>query len=103
MEAESSTARRETVKSKASSLFKSAIVSATFSILFVMAAVVARADTWNIDPVHSSITFSARHMMISDVKGQFDKFSGTITIDGSDPSTAKIDVTIDAASIDTHS
>ena len=91
------------MKSKASSLFKTTIVAATLSILFAMAAVVAQADTWNLDPVHSSITFSARHMMISDVKGQFDKFSGTITIDGSDPSTAKIDVTIDASSVDTHS
>ena len=85
------------------SFFRKAVTAGVFSVLFATPAMVAHADTWNIDPVHSSITFSARHMMISDVKGQFDKFSGTITINGTDPSSAKIDVTIDAASIDTHS
>ena len=43
-----------------------------------------------------------RHMMISNVKGQFQKTSGTITINGNDPTSAKIDATIDAASIDTR-
>ena len=41
-------------------------------------------------------------MMISNVKGQFQKTSGTITINGNDPTSAKIDATIDASSINTR-
>jgi len=75
------------------------------SAIFAMAAVtagVARAETWNIDPVHSNISFSARHMMISDVKGEFDKFSGTVTGNANDPNSVKIEATIDTASINTR-
>ena len=64
--------------------------------------VLANADTWQIDPMHSNVEFTVRHMMISNVKGQFQKTSGTITVNGNDPATAKIDATIDASSIDTR-
>lgn len=64
--------------------------------------VLAHADTWQIDPAHTNVEFSVRHMMISNVKGQFQKTSGTITINGNDPTSAKIDATIDAASINTR-
>src|SRR5271165_672646 len=70
--------------------------------LFVMLPVLAHADTWQIDPAHTNVEFTVRHMMISNVKGQFQKTSGTISADGNDPSTAKIDATIDASSIDTR-
>lgn len=62
----------------------------------------AFAATWAIDPVHSSISFSVRHMMLSNVTGQFDKFSGSITANDDDPKSVEINVTIDASSIDTH-
>lgn len=92
------------MESKTISLFRKAGVAAVFaSAIFAMAAAAANAETWNIDPVHSSITFSARHMMISDVKGEFEKFSGTITADGADPNSVKIEAAIDAASINTRS
>lgn len=64
--------------------------------------VLAHADTWQIDPAHTSVEFSVRHLMISNVKGQFEKTTGTITANGNDPASAKIDVTIDASSVDTR-
>ena len=53
-----------------------------------------RAGTWAIDPVHSSIDFSVRHLMVSKVRGRFEAFSGTITVaaDGTPSVTAEIDV-----------
>jgi polyisoprenoid-binding protein YceI len=64
--------------------------------------VLARADTWQIDPAHTNVEFTVRHMMISNVKGQFQKTSGTVAVNGNDPASAKIDATIDASSIDTR-
>ena len=51
--------------------------------------------TWAIDPAHSSIDFSVRHMMVSKVRGWFDTFSGAITVaaDGTPSVSAEIDVT----------
>lgn len=53
------------------------------------------AGTWTIDPVHSAIAFSVRHLMVSKVRGTFDTFGGEITIaeDGTPSVTAEIDVT----------
>src|SRR6185437_11990433 len=52
------------------------------------------AGTWAIDPVHSSIDFSVRHLMVSKVRGRFETFSGTITVaaDGTPSVRAEIDV-----------
>jgi polyisoprenoid-binding protein YceI len=51
--------------------------------------------TWAIDPVHSSIGFAVRHLMVSKVRGNFGTFSGAITVaeDGTPAVTAQIDVT----------
>ena len=56
--------------------------------------------TWNIDPAHSSVGFTARHLMISKVRGQFGKFSGTIEVPD-DRLGAKVDATVDVTSITT--
>ena len=50
--------------------------------------------TWVIDPIHSSIGFSVRHLMVSKARGRFDTFSGDITVapDGTPAVTAEIDV-----------
>jgi len=58
---------------------------------------------YTIDPSHSTIGFTVRHAMVTNVKGKFDEFSGSLHLDGSDPSasTASIDVKMD--SIDTGS
>lgn len=58
--------------------------------------------TWSIDPTHSNVEFSVRHMMIATVKGRFGDVQGRVEFDESDPTTATIDVTIDAASVDTR-
>jgi polyisoprenoid-binding protein YceI len=70
--------------------------------MFVALPVLAHADTWQIDPAHTNVEFSVRHMMISNVKGQFQKTSGTVTTNGTDAASAKIDATIDATSINTR-
>jgi polyisoprenoid-binding protein YceI len=59
------------------------------------------AGTWAIDPVHSEIGFSVRHMAVSKVKGRFDKFEGTI-VTAEDPLKSTVNVTVDASSINTN-
>jgi polyisoprenoid-binding protein YceI len=82
---------------------KSWISKTAVAIAIVIALpVLAHADTWQIDPAHTNVEFSVRHMIISKVKGIFNKTSGTITINSNDPTSAKIDATIDAASINTR-
>lgn len=56
---------------------------------------------WEIDQAHSLIEFSAKHMMVTTVKGRFTKFSGKIDIDEADPAASVVDVTIDANSVAT--
>lgn len=58
--------------------------------------------TWKIDPAHSAIGFSARHMMITRVRGRFTDVEGEITTDADDPASSSVKVDIDAASIDTN-
>jgi len=57
---------------------------------------------WNIDPAHSEVGFAAKHMMISTVRGRFSEISGYIDFDENDPTSAKIDVEVGVASIDTR-
>lgn len=58
--------------------------------------------TWNIDPAHSQVAFTVKHMMITKVRGRFTDLEGRITIDEEAPRTSGVEVTIDAASIDTR-
>ena len=82
---------------------KSWISNTVIAIAMLMALpVLAHADNWQIDPAHTNVEFTVRHMMISNVKGQFQKTSGTITTNGNDPTSAQINATIDATSIDTR-
>jgi polyisoprenoid-binding protein YceI len=60
------------------------------------------AIVYDIDPAHSSAQFSVRHMMISNVKGEFTKVSGTVTYDPDDPGASKVEATIDVASLHTR-
>lgn len=57
---------------------------------------------WVIDNAHSAITFTVRHMMISNVRGNFQKFSGTVDFNQDEPVKSSVDVKIDTASIDTR-
>jgi polyisoprenoid-binding protein YceI len=58
--------------------------------------------TYTLDPTHTRIGFLARHAMVTKVRGSFNEFEGTATVDGDNPSNSSVRVTIDAASIDTR-
>ncbi|HXM95536.1 MAG TPA: YceI family protein [Candidatus Dormibacteraeota bacterium] len=58
--------------------------------------------TWNIDPAHSVAEFKVKHMMISNVKGQFAKVTGTLTLDEFDLTNSRVEALIEATSIETH-
>jgi len=58
---------------------------------------------WALDPAHSSVDFSVRHMMIANVKGTFNSFNATIEADPADLTTANIEFSVDTASVDTRS
>lgn len=57
---------------------------------------------WQIDQSHSSVQFSARHLMISKVRGRFNSFTGSIDIDEQNPSNSWVEVQIDASSLETR-
>jgi len=58
--------------------------------------------TWNIDPAHSAAEFKVRHMMIANVKGHFSKLSGELSLDESNVANSSVQVSIEAASIETR-
>lgn len=57
---------------------------------------------WMLDPAHSSVDFSVKHMMIANVKGTFNQFDATIEADPDDLTSASIELNIDLASVDTR-
>lgn len=57
--------------------------------------------TWNLDPTHSVAEFKVRHMMISNVKGQFTGISGVLALDETDIVNSRVEATIDASSLNT--
>lgn len=62
----------------------------------------AFAETWEIDSSHTTSAFEVTHMMLSTVRGQFDKTTGSLEIDDKDLTKSKLDITIDAASVNTR-
>jgi polyisoprenoid-binding protein YceI len=58
--------------------------------------------TYTLDPAHSRIGFVARHAMVTKVRGAFNEFEGTATLDGANPASSSAQVTISTASIDTR-
>src|ERR1051325_3247710 len=58
--------------------------------------------TYQIDTQHSSAQFKVRHLMIANVKGEFDKVSGTVDYDPANPSASKVEAKIDVNSISTR-
>lgn len=69
-------------------------------VVFVPA--LAFAADYEIDSAHSSATFSVRHMMVSNVRGEFGKASGTVQLDEKNPAKSKVEATIDATTINTR-
>ena len=60
------------------------------------------ARTWTIDPDHSNVGFKIRHLMVSNVKGSFDKYAGTVELDDKDITKSKVEVSIETDSINTN-
>jgi polyisoprenoid-binding protein YceI len=66
------------------------------------ATTTARKTKWVLDPAHSEISFKVKHLMITNVKGEFKKFNADVTTIGDDPSTATVHAVIDTDSISTN-
>lgn len=70
-----------------------------------MSAIIAKevsTSTWNIDPTHTVAEFKIKHMMISNVKGQFAKVTGALVLDESELAKSRVEGTIDADSLETR-
>jgi polyisoprenoid-binding protein YceI len=65
-------------------------------------AMQSAATRWNIDPVHTTAEFKVRHMMISNVRGQFSGVAGVVELDTDDVTKSRVDVSIDATTINTR-
>ena len=79
------------------------IFASITAILFALTLpALAAAATWTIDRDHSSVGFKIRHLMVSNVKGSFEKHSGTVDLDDKDITKSKVDVSIETASINTN-
>lgn len=73
------------------------------SLLVGVATIPAQAaDTYQVDPSHSSLEFAAKHLMVSTVKGGFTDFTGSIQYDPADATAFNAEVTIQAASLSTN-
>ncbi len=82
--------------------FLTRAISATALAAALSLPAAAATSTWQIDPNHSSAQFAVRHLAISTVRGAFTKVSGTVQFDDRDISKSSVEVTIDAASVDTR-
>jgi len=78
-----------------------AVVLTTAGTLAAVTQAIAAPETYTIDPAHSAVGFSIRHLF-SRVPGRFTKFEGKIVVDRDDFTKSSVDVSIDAASIDTN-
>lgn len=56
---------------------------------------------WDIDPVHSTVGFAVKHLMVSTVRGRFGAVRGRIDLDPAHPERASADIVVDASSVDT--
>lgn len=76
---------------------------AIFSTIIALSLpTLASATIWNIDPDHTNIGFKVRHLMVSNVRGSFNKHTGVVDINDKDITKSKVEVTIDTASINTN-
>jgi polyisoprenoid-binding protein YceI len=78
------------------------IIASISTIIALTMPAIASAAAWNIDPEHSSVGFKVRHLMVSNVKGSFDRHSGSVDLDDKDITKSKVQVTIDTSSINTN-
>jgi polyisoprenoid-binding protein YceI len=75
-----------------------------FAVAVVLTAlpVAAQASEWQIDPSHSNAQFSVKHMMVSNVRGEFGKLAGQVFLDDAELTKSHVEATIDATTINTR-
>jgi polyisoprenoid-binding protein YceI len=72
------------------------------ALLVLSVSVPASAESWTFDAAHSAVQFKVRHLMVSSVRGDFEKVSGAIHYDEKDVTRSRAEIAIDAKSIDTR-
>ncbi len=77
------------------------LLAAIGAMIVLLMPVIACASTWKIDPEHSHIGFKVRHLMVSNVRGNFEKFSGKVEMNDTDIARSRVEVSIETGSINT--
>jgi len=77
-------------------------LAAIITLVTLLLPGAALASTWTIDPDHTNVGFKVRHLMVSNVKGNFTTFTGTVDLDDQDVTRSKVTVNIATDSIDTN-
>jgi polyisoprenoid-binding protein YceI len=72
------------------------------SMTAVQTAPAGAKTVWKLDPAHTLVEFSAKHLMISTVKGRISDVEGVINVDQNEPFNSSVEVTMNAASLDTR-
>ncbi len=70
--------------------------------LAVPSLALAQATTWNLDPAHTHASFTVRHLVITNVRGEFGKTTGVIHLDEKDPTRSSVEATVDTTTVDTR-
>jgi polyisoprenoid-binding protein YceI len=78
------------------------IIVSISTIIALALPTFAFATTWTIDPDHSNVGFKVRHLMVSNVKGTFEKHTGVVEINDKDITKSNVEVSIDTNSINTN-
>ena len=80
----------------------SRLLRITIAVAALAAPALTFASTWEIDPAHTNAQFAVKHLVISTVRGQLGKVTGTVNLDDSDITKSSVRATIDATGIDTR-
>jgi polyisoprenoid-binding protein YceI len=78
------------------------IVRSILVAVLALPAFAFAAETWNIDTAHSQAAFSVKHLLISTVRGDFDKTSGKVVLDESDVTKSTVEASIEVSSVNTR-
>jgi polyisoprenoid-binding protein YceI len=74
----------------------------TAALAVAPALALAAPTAWNVDPAHSQVGFSVKHLVISNVRGEFSRYEGKVTLDEDDVARSTVEATIDAGSVSTR-
>src|SRR5688572_8680139 len=77
-------------------------IASALAFATALVALPASAAEWQIDPTHSVVGFSVKHLMVSNVKGEFGTFTGVVNMDEADVTKSSVNVEVDTASVDTR-